>query len=234
MSTDKFSFVDLLLNNDPKPIRQREKAGLSPPIQKESTPIPVNNIPLQQTSKSPITIIGFKSGEIEYRNLNHELNELYINNRINDILSPFTSKYISVSTLTDCNMKTWLTKTKKITRNDIDISKIFNMLELYGESGNILHDKIYKDLKLQTSTGLGLDNIYYQSPTIIPHIVCEMTLTDENLKLKGRIDIINRDILIDIKTSRKEKDYTPQLSLYLYLCKLHNIIINEVRVWYVM
>ncbi|MGB9674522.1 MAG: PD-(D/E)XK nuclease family protein [Nanopusillaceae archaeon] len=227
----EFNFLDILLDN-PNPVKKvEEETKTSPPQLAKIDPIENSS---ESKSNSLITVLGYKTDKLEYRNLLSDLNNLYIRRYIEDLLNPYSSKYISVSTLTECNMKTWLIKTKKISERDIEVDKFFNMLELYGYSGNLLHDKVYKDLNLKSSSELGLDNVTYPTLTTIPYPVCELTLTDENLRLKGRIDIINGTSLIDIKTSLKEKDYYPQLSMYYYLCKHHNINITEVKVWYIM
>ncbi len=147
------------------------------------------------------------------RNVKEEFKNKLIESTINEWSTIVKKNHFSVTEVINCPLQVWLRRKGLITRNDIDIDKIFYLLNVYGIMGTSVHNYIYSIIKLNNT---------------------EKQLEDKSLNLVGKYDIIENNELIDIKSARKKTDCSKQLSLYLHLLKINGFNIKSAKIWWVL
>jgi CRISPR/Cas system-associated exonuclease Cas4 (RecB family) len=207
------TFLDALTGrykNDTSPSRnnQLEISNRNTAINK-----PIHIEPNITKPDEKVTILSFGKKSVE-RHYIAEFNQAMIRSQVESYLSYKVKDYISVSVAIKCPLETWLIHTESVTSNNIDYDKVFSLLDLYAAMGNTVHQYVYDTIPIENAD--------------------KITLVDNNLKIRGRPDIVENGVLVDIKSARKEQDHSAQLSLYYYLCSVNNIFIKEAKIWYVL
>jgi len=179
----------------------------------KETIINLPNIPLKvDTLKCQLPPKQLSSSHRDYIS---ELKQKLTNRIIREWTTPRKLKEtIAVTDIIQCPKQTWYRYKGKIKPEWLDHDKIFYLLDVYAQIGNTVHNYVYKTL-----------NFDY----------VELTITDSKNHIEGRIDIIDNNTLLDIKSSRNEYDVKPQLALYYYLAtQIKNIDIANAGVWWVL
>jgi len=170
-------------------------------------PLKDDVIPTQQTPPRQL--------DTSQRDFISELKQKLTNKIVKEWTTPRRlKKTIAVTDIIQCPKQVWYKYKGRIKPEWLDYDKIFYLLDVYAQIGNTVHDYVYKTLNFDYT---------------------ELTIIDSDNHIEGRIDIIDGSTLLDIKSSRKEYDVRPQLSLYYYLAThVKHIHINKAGVWWVL
>ncbi len=207
------SFIDLLTEEPERKQTPAKTASQFAPfsnqVRKEN--LIVNN---QEISITPPVITDEAQISLS-RDYKKELENIAVDKVINDWLTFRFRENISVTTAIMCPVQMWMRGTGKLTKEHLETDKIFTALPLYSYIGDVVHQYVYDILKIDKSKH-------------------ETKLIDNKEKISGKFDIIDNGVLIDIKTSIRERDNSPQLAMYYHLCKVNNIKIKTAKIWYVL
>ncbi len=130
-------------------------------------------------------------------------------------LKPWPTKNVfAITEVTGCLLQTYIRLKGLVNPQNLDISRLFYLLELYGKIGETVHKYIY-------------DNFQFKQ--------IETMLTDKENHVGGKIDGLTEDnILWELKSGKVNGHEENQIILQYYLLRKFNYDIKEINIWWIL
>lgn len=138
-----------------------------------------------------------------------------VKKQVSQWLKPWRNKQLyAITEVTGCILQTYIKLSGILKPEDLDTSKFFYLLDVYGRIGDAVHNYVYN---------------YYKFKEV------ELMLEDPVNHVRGKIDGLTYDNVIwELKSGKVSGSEKKQVALQHHLLRLHNIEVKEYKVWWIL